>query len=88
MIAGGGRRPAGCNGENMDPDADAPETTTPEQITGAVIASFEGCADPRLRELMQALVRHAHALVREVELTPAEWQRAIEILTVNRPRDR
>jgi hydroxyquinol 1,2-dioxygenase len=58
------------------------DTTTPEQITDAVIESFDRCTNPRLRELMQALVRHAHALVQEVQLTPAEWQRAIESLTV------
>ena len=59
----------------------SPDRTTPEQTTAAVIESFDGCADPRLRELMQALVRHAHALVQEVQLTPAEWQRAIDALT-------
>ena len=58
-----------------------PTATSPEQITAAVLASYEGCDDPRLRKLLQALVRHAHALVREVELTPDEWQRAIDALT-------
>lgn len=58
-----------------------PERVTPEQITAAVLESFDGCADPRLRELMQALVRHTHALVREVDLTPAEWEAAIDVLT-------
>jgi hypothetical protein len=58
-----------------------PERVTPEQITAAVIESFDGCADPRLRELVQALARHTHAFVRAVELTPAEWERAIDILT-------
>ncbi len=57
------------------------EATTSEQLTAAVLESFNGCDDTRLRELMQALVRHAHALVREVGLTPSEWQRAIDILT-------
>jgi catechol 1,2-dioxygenase len=54
---------------------------TPEEITAEVLRSFDGCSEDRLRELMQALVRHAHALVREVELTPAEWERAIAVLT-------
>jgi hydroxyquinol 1,2-dioxygenase len=58
-----------------------PQPTTPDQITDRVLRSFEGCSDERLRELMQALVRHAHAFVREVELTPAEWERGVEILT-------
>jgi hydroxyquinol 1,2-dioxygenase len=54
---------------------------TPEELTAKVLASFAGCADARLRDLMQALVRHAHDLVREVGLTPAEWEQAIGVLT-------
>jgi hydroxyquinol 1,2-dioxygenase len=54
---------------------------TPEQITADVLASFEGASDARLREIMQALVRHLHAFAAEVELTPQEWTQAIEILT-------
>jgi hydroxyquinol 1,2-dioxygenase len=46
-----------------------------------VLASFDGCSDDRLRELMQALVRHAHAFAEEVKLTPAEWTQAIAVLT-------
>jgi hydroxyquinol 1,2-dioxygenase len=55
--------------------------TTPEQITASVLSSFDDCGDQRLRQLLQALVRHSHALVQEVGLTPDEWQRAIDILT-------
>ena len=55
--------------------------TTPEQITASVLSSFDDCGDPRLRQLLEALVRHSHALVQEVGLTPDEWQRAIDILT-------
>jgi len=57
------------------------QRTTPEQITTDVLASFDGCGDDRLREIMQALVRHLHGFVSEVKLTPAEWTRAIETLT-------
>ena len=56
-------------------------TKTPEQITADVLASFDGCRDDRLRELMQALVRHLHGFVREVALTPDEWTRTIQTLT-------
>jgi protocatechuate 3,4-dioxygenase beta subunit len=59
----------------------ATRPTTPDQITATVLASFEGCSDQRLRELMLALVSHLHAFAQEVELTGAEWSRAIEILT-------
>ncbi|HEX5194246.1 MAG TPA: dioxygenase [Solirubrobacteraceae bacterium] len=58
-----------------------PPSTTPDQITERVLASFDGCEDERLRELMRALVRHTHALVAETRLTGAEWERAIEVLT-------
>jgi hydroxyquinol 1,2-dioxygenase len=46
-----------------------------------VVRSFDGCAEPRLRELMTALVRHLHAFVRDVRLTEDEWAAAIEFLT-------
>jgi hydroxyquinol 1,2-dioxygenase len=51
------------------------------QLTGRVVASFDGTPDPRLKELMQALTRHLHAFVREVRLTEPEWQQAIRFLT-------
>jgi hydroxyquinol 1,2-dioxygenase len=54
---------------------------TPEELTADVLASFEGCDDPRLREIMQALVRHLHGFVLEVGLTPQEWEGAIQTLT-------
>jgi hydroxyquinol 1,2-dioxygenase len=56
-------------------------TTTPEAITAAATDSFRRCADPRLREIMQSLVRHLHGFIDEVHLTPAEWSAAIAILT-------
>ncbi|MGW2958925.1 intradiol ring-cleavage dioxygenase [Streptomyces sp. NPDC001220] len=52
-----------------------------EQITRQVLASFDDCADPRLREIMRSLVHHLHAFVREVRLTEDEWHRGIEFLT-------
>ncbi|TDP94851.1 intradiol ring-cleavage dioxygenase [Labedaea rhizosphaerae] len=51
------------------------------ELVERVERSFDGCADPRLRELMTALVRHLHGFVREVRLTEAEWAAAIEFLT-------
>src|SRR6266487_910910 len=51
------------------------------QITAAAVASFDRCPDPRLRQLLQALVRHLHAFASEVNLTEDEWMRAIQILT-------
>src|SRR5579875_251894 len=54
---------------------------TPDELTADVLASFDGCSDERLRQIMQTLVRHLHGFVKEVERTPAEWERAIETLT-------
>jgi catechol 1,2-dioxygenase len=55
--------------------------TRPEDITAAAVASFDGCDDPRLREIMQSLVRHLHAFAAEVRLTQEEWESGIRLLT-------
>src|SRR5580704_10719775 len=41
----------------------------PNEITASVVASFESCADNRLRQIMQSLVRHLHDFVVDVSLT-------------------
>jgi len=54
----------------------------PEQaVTDEVLASFDRTADPRLRQIMQSLVRHLHGFAREVRLSEREWEAAIEFLT-------
>jgi catechol 1,2-dioxygenase len=55
-------------------------STRAEEITQAAVASFDGCPDQRLREILQSLVRHLHAFATEVRLTPAEWDKAIALL--------
>ncbi|MFI9605038.1 intradiol ring-cleavage dioxygenase [Streptomyces sp. NPDC052043] len=52
-----------------------------QDLVDRVVRSFDGCPDPRLRYLVQALVRHLHAYLREVRLTEAEWEKAIAFLT-------
>src|SRR5690625_1440375 len=52
-----------------------------ETLTQTVLASFADCKDPRLKEVMESLVRHLHAFVRDVRLTEEEWNTAIEFLT-------
>ena len=54
---------------------------TGENLTEAVLASFEGSASPRFREIMQSLVEHLHAFVEETEPTEEEWFEAIKFLT-------
>ncbi|MGW0834693.1 intradiol ring-cleavage dioxygenase [Streptomyces prunicolor] len=55
--------------------------TTDVTVTDEAVASLEGTADPRLRELLTGLIRHLHAFARETSLTQAEWERAIGFLT-------
>ena len=50
-------------------------------LTRRVLASLEGAPDPRLRLVLDSLVRHLHAFVREVRLTESEWQAGIDFLT-------
>ncbi len=54
---------------------------TEETAADAVVDSIAPGTDPRLRELLTAVVRHLHALVRETRPTVAEWERAIGFLT-------
>lgn len=55
--------------------------TTDVTVTDEAVASLEGTADPRLKELLTGLIRHLHAFARESDLTQAEWERAIGFLT-------
>jgi hydroxyquinol 1,2-dioxygenase len=50
-------------------------------ITQAVLARMADCPDPRLKQVMGALVQHLHDFIREVDLTEPEWERAIGFLT-------
>jgi catechol 1,2-dioxygenase len=61
--------------------ANSVTSTTPADITAAVVKSFDGCSDPRQRTLLRALVRHLHAFAAEVGLTEEEWAGMISVLT-------
>jgi protocatechuate 3,4-dioxygenase beta subunit len=65
----------------MTMTAGRPRNKTEEDITNEVVQRFERTCDPRLREILRSLITHLHAVVREVELTEAEWLQAIEFLT-------
>jgi protocatechuate 3,4-dioxygenase beta subunit len=54
---------------------------TPDNITDAVLEQMSTTPDPRMKEIMNAAVRHLHAFAREVNLTPAEWIKGIEFMT-------
>lgn len=60
----------------------SPEQQAVEQtLVDTVVASFDACEDPRLKEVMVSLTRHLHAFIRDVRLTEDEWGAAIEFLT-------
>src|SRR6266496_3817466 len=50
-------------------------------ITDAAIEQMASTPDPRLKQIMESLVRHLHSFAREVDLTPGEWLNAIKFLT-------
>ena len=52
-----------------------------QDLAQAVVDRMADCKEPRFKEVMSALVRHAHAFVREVQLAPDEWMAAIQFLT-------
>lgn len=52
-----------------------------QDLLDRVLASFDETPDPRLKQVMRALVTHLHAFLREVRPTEHEWQQAIDFLT-------
>lgn len=53
---------------------------TVANITQAAVDSFGGLPDERQRTLVQDMVSHLHAYVRETKLTHAEWRAALAFL--------
>ena len=53
----------------------------PDQLTDAVLAEFSRTPEPRLRELLRALIGHLHAFAVQTRLTQAEWLAAVQFLT-------
>lgn len=62
-------------------DISAEQRGREDDLVQRVLRSFDTCEDPRLGELMRSLVKHLHGFLREVRLTEAEWNKAIEFLT-------
>src|ERR1700676_873855 len=52
-----------------------------EDLTQAVLATFSNSGSERFQQIMQSLVRHLHAFVKDVELTEEEWFKGIDYLT-------
>jgi catechol 1,2-dioxygenase len=51
-----------------------------EDVTAAVLAEMHRTPDPRMKEILTALVTHLHAFVREVRLTEREFQQAVSYI--------
>jgi hydroxyquinol 1,2-dioxygenase len=54
---------------------------TAEKLTADVLQAYAGTPDPRLRELLAALIRHLHAFAIETGLTTEEWMAGVQFLT-------
>jgi hydroxyquinol 1,2-dioxygenase len=53
---------------------------TEATLTDVVAKNWDNIPDPRLRLVMQAVVKHTHALIREVEPTLEEYKLAVDFL--------
>ena len=51
-----------------------------KDVTDAVLKEYAHTKNPRLREIISALVRHLHAFAREVRLTEQEFHTAMAYL--------
>jgi len=54
---------------------------TEAELTEVVLQRYADTPDLRLRDVLQSLIRHLHAFVRDVRLTEDEWLRGILYLT-------
>src|SRR6478735_7646307 len=52
-----------------------------ELLTQVVLESFDNAQSPRIKEVLQSLVKHLHAFAVDVQLTEEEWAYAIDFLT-------
>jgi catechol 1,2-dioxygenase len=54
---------------------------TERSVTEHVLERISDCPNPRLKQIMTALINHLHEFAREVALTPEEWMMGIDFLT-------
>jgi hydroxyquinol 1,2-dioxygenase len=54
---------------------------TEQNLTDIVLKRWQDIPDPRLKEIMQSLIKHMHAFVRDIEPTNQEWFTAIDWIT-------
>jgi len=57
------------------------EYFTEENSVACVLARMDQCRNERFKEVMNSVITHLHAVVKEVEPTVEEWMQAIQFLT-------
>jgi catechol 1,2-dioxygenase len=57
------------------------DNTSAGKLTAEVLRAYAATPDPRLRELLTALIAHLHAFATETGLSPSEWMASLEFLT-------
>ena len=55
-------------------------TDDPASVTAIVKAAMAGTRDARLKEIVEALVDHGHAFLKQVKLTDEEFERGLSFL--------
>jgi hydroxyquinol 1,2-dioxygenase len=81
MMAYRGKRRKKMDQDTKKPVAQSTPNLADEDLTQAVHATFGNSTSERFQEVMQSLVRHIHAFVKDVELTEEEWFKGIDFLT-------
>jgi hydroxyquinol 1,2-dioxygenase len=64
-----------------DKKRDAPTVEVFPELTRDVIDRMSNAKSARLQEVMEVVIRHLHAIVREAKITQGEWWQAIDFLT-------
>ena len=64
-----------------DKDEGAPIAEVFPELTRDVIDRMSNAKSARLQEVMEVVIRHLHAIVREAKITQGEWWQAIDFLT-------
>jgi protocatechuate 3,4-dioxygenase beta subunit len=52
-----------------------------DQVTDAVLSESQRIEDPRIKQIIQSLIKHLHGFAREVRLTEEEFNTAINLVT-------
>ncbi len=65
----------------IDNQKGAPTEEVFPELTRDVIDRMSNAKNARLQEVMEVVIRHLHAIVRESKITQGEWWQAIDFLT-------